>query len=179
MRAQVTKQFPGCTDDNPKTRTILAGEIISGDLAVVAVGNGWAEEIEGDAESSSSDDGGFRFADTDDTYTEQRILANDRIAAIHAEVIAARQAADIEIENIRAEVSEARKSADVELENIKSELDKAKSEGSESDSGATDLEKLTVDELKAYAADKGIDLADAKLKAEIVAVIKAADLASK
>ncbi|MBB3396868.1 hypothetical protein [Rhizobium sp. BK060] len=175
MRAQVTKQFPGCTDGNPKTRAILVGEIISGDLATVAVGNGWAEEIDGDASSSSSDDAGFQLAD--ETYTEQRSLANDRIAAIHAEVTAARQAAEIEIENIRADVSNARKSADVELQKIKAELDKAKSDSGES--GSADLEKLTVDELKTYAADKGINLADAKLRAEIITAIKAADLPAK
>jgi len=48
MHAKVLKEFPGCADDNPITRMIKEGEIISGDLAKVAVGEGWAEEVADD-----------------------------------------------------------------------------------------------------------------------------------
>ena len=41
-------------------------------------------------------------------------------------------------------------------------------------SGATDLDKMTVPQLEAYAAEKGIDLAGASRKAEIIAKIAAA-----
>lgn len=41
------------------------------------------------------------------------------------------------------------------------------------------LDKMTVEELKAYAAEKNIDLGDATKKAEIKAVIKAAEANSQ
>ncbi|MGO6999009.1 hypothetical protein [Rhizobium leguminosarum] len=56
MRAKVLKEFPGCTDDNPITRMIKEGEIISGDLAKVAIGEGWAEEAADDAVADNSPD---------------------------------------------------------------------------------------------------------------------------
>lgn len=39
----------------------------------------------------------------------------------------------------------------------------------------TPLKKMTVDELKEYAANNGIDLGEATKKAEILAVIQAAE----
>lgn len=46
MQAKVKKAFPGRADKEVKTRTFEIGEIIEGDLAAVAVGEGWAAEIE-------------------------------------------------------------------------------------------------------------------------------------
>ena len=43
------------------------------------------------------------------------------------------------------------------------------------DATGTDLEALTVPKLKAYAAEKQIDLGDASSKADILAAIKAAE----
>ena len=45
------------------------------------------------------------------------------------------------------------------------------------DDGEKPLDKMKVDELKAYAEEKGIELNEAKTKAEILEVIKAAEAA--
>lgn len=50
MKANVTKAFPGRPDQEALTRTIAEGEVIFGELAVVAVREGWAEEIKEKAE---------------------------------------------------------------------------------------------------------------------------------
>lgn len=44
MKAIVTKSFPGCADGDRHTQTFKEGQIITGDLAKVAIENGWAEE---------------------------------------------------------------------------------------------------------------------------------------
>jgi hypothetical protein len=51
-------------------------------------------------------------------------------------------------------------------------------EQAEQQAGAGDsaIDKMTVDELRQYAAEKGIDLGDAKVKPDIVAAIKAAQV---
>jgi hypothetical protein len=92
MKAIVTAEFPGRPDHEVVSRTIAVGETITGDLAKVAVENGWA--------------------------TEEAAPAAPTI----------------------------------------------------------DLDAMTVEELKAYAVDKGIDLGDATKKADIRAAI---DLAGK
>lgn len=55
MKAVVTTEFPGRPDNEPLSRTIKVGEIIAGDLAAVAVREGWAEEegAEGGVEDES------------------------------------------------------------------------------------------------------------------------------
>lgn len=45
MKAKVKQAFPGRPDNEVRTRTIEAGEIIEGDLATVAVREKWAEEV--------------------------------------------------------------------------------------------------------------------------------------
>lgn len=45
MEARVTRAFMGRPDAEIATRTIAAGEIIKGDLAAVAVREGWAEDL--------------------------------------------------------------------------------------------------------------------------------------
>lgn len=45
MQAKVTKEFPGRPDNEPLSRAIKAGEIIGGDLAAVAVREGWADAL--------------------------------------------------------------------------------------------------------------------------------------
>lgn len=45
MKATVVKAFPGRPDHEVMTRPIAVGEVIEGDLADVAVCNGWAEEV--------------------------------------------------------------------------------------------------------------------------------------
>lgn len=45
MKATVTREFPGRPDREIKTRTIAVGEEIDGELAEVAVAEGWAKEI--------------------------------------------------------------------------------------------------------------------------------------
>jgi hypothetical protein len=46
--AKVTKSFPGRLDEETKVRQIEVGEVVSGDLADVAVREGWAEAVEPD-----------------------------------------------------------------------------------------------------------------------------------
>jgi hypothetical protein len=46
MQAKVTKEFRGRPDGEPLVRTIGVDEIIEGDLAVVAVREKWAKEID-------------------------------------------------------------------------------------------------------------------------------------
>lgn len=45
MKATVTKAFPGVPDGETKTRKIPVGTELTGDLAHVAVANGWAKEV--------------------------------------------------------------------------------------------------------------------------------------
>lgn len=45
MRAKVTTEFSGRPDNEALSRRIAAGEIITGDLAQVAVDNKWAKEV--------------------------------------------------------------------------------------------------------------------------------------
>ncbi len=45
MQAKVTKEFAGRPDDEAMSRTVAVGEIITGDLAAVAVRENWAEEV--------------------------------------------------------------------------------------------------------------------------------------
>lgn len=55
MRAKVTKEFTGRPDSEALPRTIAVGETITGDLAKVAVREGWAEA--GGRSPSGQDDG--------------------------------------------------------------------------------------------------------------------------
>ena len=43
MEAQVVEEFVGCADGESKPRTFKVGEIISGDLARVALDEKWAK----------------------------------------------------------------------------------------------------------------------------------------
>lgn len=52
MKAKVTKAFPGVPDGEVQTREIAIGKEIAGDLARVAVEQGWAEEIADEADKS-------------------------------------------------------------------------------------------------------------------------------
>lgn len=45
MQAKVTKEFAGRPDSEALSRTIKVGEIITGDLATVAVREKWAEPV--------------------------------------------------------------------------------------------------------------------------------------
>lgn len=54
MKAKVKEAFPGRPDNEIKTRTIEIDETITGDLAKVAVENGWAEEVKDQQESKAS-----------------------------------------------------------------------------------------------------------------------------
>ncbi|MBA5779491.1 hypothetical protein H2509_20365 [Stappia sp. F7233] len=45
MKAEVTAEFMGAADHDPKTRKFVVGEIVSGDLASVAVAEGWAVSV--------------------------------------------------------------------------------------------------------------------------------------
>lgn len=93
IQAKVTTAFKGRPDEETKVREIAAGEVITGDLARVAVREKWAEEISETA-----------------AHVEEDI----------------------------------------------------------------DLDSMKVDELRAYAADRGIDLGDATKKADLIAAVKLA-----
>jgi hypothetical protein len=45
MRAKVTTEFPGRPDAESLPRQILVGEVVTGDLARLAVEQKWAEEL--------------------------------------------------------------------------------------------------------------------------------------
>lgn len=45
IKAKVTAPFPGRPDEEAKVRQIESGEVISGDLANVAIREGWAEAV--------------------------------------------------------------------------------------------------------------------------------------
>ncbi len=53
MKAKVTTAFPGRPDSEVMTRTIAVDEVIDGDLAAVAVKEGWAEEVADEAAGDS------------------------------------------------------------------------------------------------------------------------------
>ena len=55
MQAKVTTEFSGRPDSDALARTIKVGEVITGDLAAVAVREKWAEEV--GAETPANDDG--------------------------------------------------------------------------------------------------------------------------
>lgn len=50
MQAKVTTAFKGRPDKENAVRRIEVGELLDGDLAMVAVDNGWAVEDDGEAE---------------------------------------------------------------------------------------------------------------------------------
>lgn len=96
MYAKVTKEFPGKPDNEVVSRLIVEGEIISGDLAKVAIDNEWAKEVPPNTKAA--------------TEAEDSPLTQE-------------------------------------------------------------LKGKTVDELRAYAAEKNVDLGAVKAKAAIVAVL--------
>lgn len=55
MKAEVTKEFPGRPDGEALSRTIAVGEILTGDLAEVAVREKLAKEVK---EKAAKDEGG-------------------------------------------------------------------------------------------------------------------------
>lgn len=57
MQAKVTKEFAGRPDDEAMSRTIKVGEIITGDLAAVAVREKWAEEAASEMPDDDNDPG--------------------------------------------------------------------------------------------------------------------------
>lgn len=64
MKAKVSKPFQGVEDKKIRPRKIEAGEIIEGDLAAVAVAQGWAvpigaEDAPAPAQPEAKTGGGF------------------------------------------------------------------------------------------------------------------------
>lgn len=91
MKAIVVKAFPGRPDREVMTRQIDVGEEIEGDLATVAVDNGWAEEVS-DGEGAAGLDGEPSI--TNLTVAELKALAAERNidlsgAVKKAEIVAA------------------------------------------------------------------------------------------
>lgn len=56
MEAKVKKAFPGCPDGQSITRMIEVGEIITGELATVAVREKWATKITPKKQKAEADD---------------------------------------------------------------------------------------------------------------------------
>lgn len=50
MKAIVIIPFPGLPDGAAQVRNFAEGDVVEGDLAAVAVGEGWAEEVDPDYE---------------------------------------------------------------------------------------------------------------------------------
>lgn len=91
MKATVVKAFPGRPDREVMTRQIAVGEEIEGDLADVAVCNGWAEEVS-DGEGAADLNGEPSIANL--TVAELKALAAERNidlagAVKKAEIVAA------------------------------------------------------------------------------------------
>lgn len=90
MRAKVIVEFPGRPDNEVLTRTIAKDEVIFGDLASVAVREGWAEEEkddDGDARPNFSKmtvDQIRAFAAEHQIDLGQATLKADLIAAVSA-----------------------------------------------------------------------------------------------
>lgn len=55
LTAKVTKAFPGKPDDEAKVRDIAVDEFVSGELAQVAIAQGWADEVAA-GEAAAGDD---------------------------------------------------------------------------------------------------------------------------
>jgi hypothetical protein len=177
MRAKVLTKFPGATDDNPVTRFIEEGEVITGDLAKVAIDNGWAEKIDGDqeVETLTEAERESAFASIDAALSARRAAADRIVVDIQAQVDAARQSADVEMKKISDEVAAARQQAEADIATIKRDVEAAKTAADEDGDGKPKLDGMAVDELKAYAADRSIDLGSAAKKADIIAAIQAAE----
>ncbi|RWK12529.1 hypothetical protein [Mesorhizobium sp.] len=58
MKAEVTKEFPGRPDGEALARTIAVGEVITGDLAEVAVRDKLAKEIKEKADVEEDGEAG-------------------------------------------------------------------------------------------------------------------------
>lgn len=57
MKATVIKEFPGAPDGAIYPKTFVPGDVVEGDLARVAVENGWAKEGTQDATKKPADGG--------------------------------------------------------------------------------------------------------------------------
>jgi hypothetical protein len=55
MKAKVTKEFAGRPDGEALSRAVQVGEVISGDLAAVAVSEKWAEEVGAETVADNGD----------------------------------------------------------------------------------------------------------------------------
>jgi len=55
LRARTTKQFFGVPDGEVYPRGFVAGDEVLGDLAKVAIEEGWAEKVSGDEPASTTD----------------------------------------------------------------------------------------------------------------------------
>lgn len=56
MRATVTSDFSGVPDGEIHPRTFKPGDTVEGELAAVAVEQGWAEDEEGNSRRKPDDD---------------------------------------------------------------------------------------------------------------------------
>lgn len=91
MDARVTRAFDGVPDGMIHPRRIAAGEIISGDLARVALESGWAEEIRAVGETSSPALDKLSKAELEQLAAERKIDIS--AAKTKADIIAALEAA--------------------------------------------------------------------------------------
>lgn len=135
MKAKVVKAFPGRPDNEIRTRTIEEGEVISGDLAQVAVREEWAEVVEEDAPPAD----------------EQKTLDDMNLDELKA--YAKERNIDLGGVTKKAEVRAAIDAAEAQPK---------------------PLAEMNVEEMKALAAEKNIDLGDASEEADIRAAIELA-----
>lgn len=99
MRAVVKKAFQGVQDGEIHPRAFSEGDVVSGDLAAVAVAEGWAEGLEGEASGEGDQDDQAGDIDLDAlSKKDLEALAAERgvdlsHARSKAEIIAALEAA--------------------------------------------------------------------------------------
>lgn len=100
MKAKVTTPFPGRPDGEGDVRELPEGEIITGDLAAVAVREGWAEEVTSDddvVDTETVDLDKMKKADLL-AYAEARSIDLGE-ARTNAEMVAAIRAAEAAADN--------------------------------------------------------------------------------
>lgn len=95
MQVKVTKAFPGRIDHEPLPRQIAVGEIITGELAEVALREKWAEPIEGPRQAPVDPLDSMTIAELKTFATEKGIDLGeaDKKAEIRAAIDAALAAA--------------------------------------------------------------------------------------
>lgn len=118
MQAKVTTSFSGKPDDEILARTIAVDEVITGDLAIVAVNLGWASDLDAPKAKKA------RQAAVDPDLDAKRAAAQQAIDAATAALAAAQAAAEVADEASKAEAAKAVAEAQAALDDATTALAK-------------------------------------------------------